>query len=67
MWDKSYMSDISDFLATYRAGHAMLHRLWGRAQEFDNYKKQHWIDLDNAFNRIARDLANRLGHTGPLY
>lgn len=60
------MSNIDEFLATYRTGHAMLHRLWGRAKEHDSYNKQHWIDLDNAFNRIAGDLATKLGHSGPL-
>ena len=60
------MLNINDFLATYREGHYMIHRLWGRAQENDNYKKQHWIDLDNAYNRMARALADKLGHSGPL-
>lgn len=60
------MSTIDEFLATYRDGHNMLHRLWGRAQENGNYKKQLWIDLDNAFNRMARDLANKIGYNGPL-
>lgn len=61
----NYMNK-SELLSNYKSAHLALHRLWTKDVGTDGYDKSKWKELDNAVNKLARDLADAIGYSGPL-
>lgn len=51
----------AQFYAWYRAAETALHEQWGKAKADPGYHKRSWLALQNAFERMAWDMAFRFG------
>ena len=58
---ETHSASRESFLRAFREAHAALHQLWTAAVDQPGYNKKHWISLDNALARFARDAGETFG------